>query len=645
MTLEKKRFPGGGHRRLAFTRAGIVLVALVASILVVVVPRGQGARAQSHGPGPTQTGTATSPPVPATLYGSLSGTLLNKPIVGIAATPDGKGYWIVASDGGIFSFGDAHFYGSTGSTVLNKPIVGMAATPDGKGYWLVASDGGIFSFGDGQYYGSTGATGISQLTVGMATGPRVLGYWLVTATGLVSAFAPATTPQVSPGSSTTTPNTTSTTAPTTVPPSQTIPSTIPSTIPTNCSSDVTDALNSYFASLNSGATVSMPANACFLVSSSPASLLMIDGTRGVTIQGNGATFEQTSYNGGICPATTPGANQYIFTIEDDSSLTVNDLNIKGPGDCNGEFAEGDVGIMVSGAAYGPGSNNIIMNGVSVSNVDGDGLDVYPDTGTNSALNSNITFENGSMRNVGYHAVVPEGVNGLTISNNTFDSDGNFMDLEVDNTCGPCYGTNGVPLGIAQWNVTVEGNTFTNFKSNGSGGQWIEEEQSPCVPAKNWLIKNNHLDSTVDVGIDLFGSASTSCALDDGLQIVGNVATAPTSATGSIASPPGEPIWSISDWSNVAVSGNNIVADDGSPAYYPNTPWIAAVGFCGVSTASVSGNVFNNFYMPVLAPACFDVPSASSTGMAECGNTYWLTEPIAPLGDIAPPPGPRSDGTC
>ena len=30
---------------------------------------------------------------------------------------------------------------------LNKPIVGMAATPDGRGYWLVASDGGIFSFG------------------------------------------------------------------------------------------------------------------------------------------------------------------------------------------------------------------------------------------------------------------------------------------------------------------------------------------------------------------------------------------------------------------------------------------------------------------------------------------------------------------
>ena len=36
----------------------------------------------------------------------------------------GKGYWLVGSDGGVFSFGDAAFYGSTDRTTLNKPIVG-----------------------------------------------------------------------------------------------------------------------------------------------------------------------------------------------------------------------------------------------------------------------------------------------------------------------------------------------------------------------------------------------------------------------------------------------------------------------------------------------------------------------------------------
>ncbi len=52
---------------------------------------------------------------------------LNKPIVGIAATPDGGGYWLVASDGGIFNYGDAGFFGSAGAVPLNEPIVGSGS--------------------------------------------------------------------------------------------------------------------------------------------------------------------------------------------------------------------------------------------------------------------------------------------------------------------------------------------------------------------------------------------------------------------------------------------------------------------------------------------------------------------------------------
>ena len=86
----------------------------------------------------------------AQFYGSMGGKPLNQPIVGMAATPDGEGYWEVAADGGLFAFGDAAFYGSMGGKPLNQPIVGMAATPDGGGYWEVASDGGLFAFGDAQ---------------------------------------------------------------------------------------------------------------------------------------------------------------------------------------------------------------------------------------------------------------------------------------------------------------------------------------------------------------------------------------------------------------------------------------------------------------------------------------------------------------
>jgi hypothetical protein len=88
---------------------------------------------------------------------------LNKPIVGIAATPDGGGYWLVASDGGVFSYGDAPFYGSTGSLKLNSPIVGIAASPDGGGYWLVASDGGVFNEGDAVFSGSAAPLGVRNV--------------------------------------------------------------------------------------------------------------------------------------------------------------------------------------------------------------------------------------------------------------------------------------------------------------------------------------------------------------------------------------------------------------------------------------------------------------------------------------------------
>ena len=119
----------------------------------------------------------------AGFYGSHGGSPLNKPVVGMAATPDGLGYWLVASDGGIFTYGDATFYGSHGGSPLNQPIVGMASSPDGAGYWLVASDGGIFNYGDAGFYGSAGSIPLNQPIVGMAAAPNGGGYWLVASDG------------------------------------------------------------------------------------------------------------------------------------------------------------------------------------------------------------------------------------------------------------------------------------------------------------------------------------------------------------------------------------------------------------------------------------------------------------------------------
>jgi hypothetical protein len=106
----------------------------------------------------------------------------------MVSTPDSKGYWFVAGDGGVFSFGDAAFYGSTGDVHLNQPVVGMAATPDGGGYWLAAADGGIFTFGDAQFHGSVGNLALNAPVTGIAATSDGGGYWSVGADGGVFTF-------------------------------------------------------------------------------------------------------------------------------------------------------------------------------------------------------------------------------------------------------------------------------------------------------------------------------------------------------------------------------------------------------------------------------------------------------------------------
>jgi hypothetical protein len=70
----------------------------------------------------------------------------------MAATPGGGGYWLVASDGGVFSFGDAGFFGSVataGLGALNSSVVGIVSSADGMGYSLATAQGDLIPFGDG----------------------------------------------------------------------------------------------------------------------------------------------------------------------------------------------------------------------------------------------------------------------------------------------------------------------------------------------------------------------------------------------------------------------------------------------------------------------------------------------------------------
>ena len=81
------------------------------------------------------------------ISGSVAGASAHQPA--LSWTPGS--FWQVDASGQVYG---GPLLGSTAGLHLNKPVVGMASTSDGQGYWLVAADGGVFAFGDAKFFGS-----------------------------------------------------------------------------------------------------------------------------------------------------------------------------------------------------------------------------------------------------------------------------------------------------------------------------------------------------------------------------------------------------------------------------------------------------------------------------------------------------------
>jgi len=122
----------------------------------------------------------------AAFHGSVGGVEVAAPVVGMAPTRTGAGYWLVAADGGVFAFGDAEFRGSPRLYGVDEPTVGLAASVEGDGYYVVGRTGGVFAFGDASYRGSARAL-FAPPVVGIAADPDGSGYWIARAGGSVTA--------------------------------------------------------------------------------------------------------------------------------------------------------------------------------------------------------------------------------------------------------------------------------------------------------------------------------------------------------------------------------------------------------------------------------------------------------------------------
>ena len=163
-------------------RARTAILALLGAILIGGLPTGADSaerQVPADSPSPSLSGGARLASVPdatgfgafwivqsdgevlnptgagAPLFGSLPGLGIHvNDIVGIASTPDGSGYWLVGSDGGVFAFGDATYLGSMGGRPLNDPVVAMAASPA-----VVPSGAASWSIRTGITSGGTPGTG------------------------------------------------------------------------------------------------------------------------------------------------------------------------------------------------------------------------------------------------------------------------------------------------------------------------------------------------------------------------------------------------------------------------------------------------------------------------------------------------------
>ena len=145
---------------------------------------GQGVANQGAGPagtGPAGTGPASAG-TPAAVT-SPSATNTAKP-----------GYWLVAGDGGVFSFGSARYGGSTAKVFGRAKlpgVTGVAAAPGG-GYWLVTATGGVFPLGGASYFGSVASLNLSAgATPAIAAAPAGQGYYILAPWGDVFAFGDA----------------------------------------------------------------------------------------------------------------------------------------------------------------------------------------------------------------------------------------------------------------------------------------------------------------------------------------------------------------------------------------------------------------------------------------------------------------------
>ncbi|MBW3537338.1 MAG: hypothetical protein KY395_06175 [Actinobacteria bacterium] len=123
----------------------------------------------------------TSPPAPGLLVAGPT-----------SKAPERSGYWMVGSDGRVYSFGDAHHFGDAVGRLGTAKAVDLEPTPSRDGYWILDDAGRVYAFGTARYLGGAQfITNLNAPTTSLSATPSGRGYWIFTTTGQTLAFGDA----------------------------------------------------------------------------------------------------------------------------------------------------------------------------------------------------------------------------------------------------------------------------------------------------------------------------------------------------------------------------------------------------------------------------------------------------------------------
>jgi hypothetical protein len=111
----------------------------------------------------------------------------------LESTPSGNGYWIVDSAGNVYAYGDAVALGGieAGKLAAGEVVTSLSATPSGKGYWIFTTKGRVATFGDAVFYGDMSKITLNGPVLGSIPTSSGNGYYMVASDGGIFAFGDA----------------------------------------------------------------------------------------------------------------------------------------------------------------------------------------------------------------------------------------------------------------------------------------------------------------------------------------------------------------------------------------------------------------------------------------------------------------------